>query len=245
MTTPKHRISPCSSYFVTTKCGQSRTIFQLPAAAEICVGALLHYRDQGAYLLHEFVIMPDHLHLLLTPGATTSLEKAIQFVKGGSSHRIHRAHGHSLQIWQDGFFDWTIRDENDWRIKADYIRMNPVKAGLVVRAEDWKYGAANGRYVMDDIPRRYSEMSSGTEAPCKPGNAARGLKPPPPSGSDDMPRRHSGMPSGAEAPFEPGNVARGLKPPSWRVGRRGAAAPAFERAGRRGAKPPVSWWVGR
>jgi putative transposase len=182
MSTPKHRISSSCSYFVTTKCGQGRTIFQIPALAQICLEAIFHYRDQGAYLLHEFVIMPDHLHLLLTPGATTSLERAMQLVKGGSSHRIHRAQSHTMQIWQDGFFDWTIRDESDWRIKANYIRMNPVKAGLIARAEDWKFGSANGRFVMDDMPRRYSGVSSGAEAPISQGHVARGLKPPPPGG---------------------------------------------------------------
>ena len=47
---------------------------------------LLHYREQMRYVLHEFVIMPDHLHLLLTPGADISLERALQLIKGGFSY---------------------------------------------------------------------------------------------------------------------------------------------------------------
>src|SRR5947208_1178429 len=118
MSTPTHRTAPGSSYFVTTKCHQSRAVFQIPEVAQILVQTLFHYRDQNFYLLHEFVVMPDHFHLLITPGETTSVETAIGMIKGGSSHRIHKERGHKMEIWQHGFFEWTIRDESDWRVKA-------------------------------------------------------------------------------------------------------------------------------
>jgi putative transposase len=74
--------------------------------------------------------MSDHLHLLLTPSSTTTLEKSIQLIKGGSSHEIHKQSGRTMEIWQQGFYDWTIRDANDWATKAQYIALNPVRAGL-------------------------------------------------------------------------------------------------------------------
>ncbi len=115
---------------------------------------LLTCRDQGAYLLHEFVVMPDHFHLLLTPSGTTTLEKAMQLIKGGSSHEIHRLHGHKLQIWQPGFHDWTIRDRADYSAKREYIWINPVRAHLVERPEDWPYGSASGRFELSELPQR-------------------------------------------------------------------------------------------
>src|SRR5579864_4688195 len=147
MSTPKHRSTPASSYFVTTKCWQGRYIFQVPETARILVETLLHYREAGAYLLHEFVLMPDHVHLLMTPGATTSLERAIQSIKGGSSHRIHKETNRATIIWQKGFYDWTIRDANDWNAKVEYIRMNPVRAKLVAEPLDWPYSSASDRFV--------------------------------------------------------------------------------------------------
>ena len=93
MTTPDHRTAPGSSYFVTTKCWQGRTIFQVRETAKILLNTILHYRETGAYLLHEFVIMPDHLHVMLTPNHQTSLEKAVQLIKGGSSHEIRKVRG--------------------------------------------------------------------------------------------------------------------------------------------------------
>ena len=135
MSTPDHRTAPGSSYFVTTRCAQRRNTFQIPEIAQILIAAMLHYRDSKAYLLHEFVVMPNHLHVLLTPGQTTSLEKAVQLIKGGSSFQISKQRGHKMEIWQQGFHDWTIRDLDDWQAKARYIRMNPVRAQLADKLE--------------------------------------------------------------------------------------------------------------
>jgi putative transposase len=120
------------------------------------------YRNRGAYLLHEFVVMPNHLHLLLTPGGETSLEKAIQFIKGGSSYQIHQRRENKIQIWSSGFHEATIRDEVDYEARRHYIRMNPVEAGLAARPEDWAYGSASGTIALDLVPGR---VSSGAKAP--------------------------------------------------------------------------------
>ena len=179
MSTPKHRTAPGASYFVTIKCWQSRAVFQVPENAEIPIESLFHYRDRKDYVLHEFVVMPDHLHLLLTPSATTSLEKAIQLIKGGSSHRIHKVRNQRMEIWQVGFYDWTIRDYNDWQARVEYIHDNPVRAKLVQKPEDWPYSSASGKFILDPIPDKYLQLSSGAKAqtlsPLTPG-----LKPRPP-----------------------------------------------------------------
>jgi putative transposase len=178
MGTPKHRTAPGTSYFITTKCWQGRAIFQVSTNAEILVESLFHYRERGEYLLHEFVVMPDHLHLMLTPSLTTSLEKAIQLIKGGSSRQIHKARG-KIEIWQIGFYDWTIRDRADWQTKVAYIHTNPVRAKLVQRPEDWSYSSASAKFSLDPIPGKFLKLSSGAEAqPTSPHT--QGLKPLPP-----------------------------------------------------------------
>ena len=179
MSTPAHRTVPGASYFVTTKCWEGHSAFQVTETADILLNTLFHYRDSGAYLLHEFVIMPDHLHLMLTPGHQTSLEKAVQLIKGGSSHRIHKERGGRMEIWQVSFHDWTIRDLEDWKAKANYTRMNPVKARLCERAEDWPYSSANCRFSLDGVPVRYQNLASGAKAQAV-GTPTPGLKPRPP-----------------------------------------------------------------
>ena len=159
-----HRSAPGTSYFVTTKASQDRALFRATEIAETVVETLQHYRSRGEYLLHEFVLMPDHLHVLITPSSTISLEKAMQFIKGGSSYRLHHERGQKIDLWHAGFHDWTIRDAVDWNAKAQYIRLNPVKAGLVERPEDWPYSSANGKLALDPMPAKSLQAASGAKA---------------------------------------------------------------------------------
>jgi putative transposase len=185
MSTPKHRTAQGTSYFITTKCWESRAIFQITENAEILIEALFHYRDRKAYALHEFVVMPDHLHLLLTPSSSTSLEKSMQLIKGGSSYRIRKARKQKMEIWQVGFHDWTIRHSTDWQNKVEYIHTNPVRAKLVQKPEDWPYSSASGKFILDPIPEKFLPLSSGAKAQTA-SPLSQGLKPLPPKESSNI-----------------------------------------------------------
>ena len=150
-----HRTFPGSTYFVSSATWERRELFRVPKVAEILVQRILACREKGVYRLHEFVVMPNHFHLLMTPGETTTLEKAVQLIKGGSSHELHAQLGNKMQIWQIGFHDWTIRDGEDCRAKVRYIHMNPVQARLVEHPEDWPFGSAGGKYSMDPTPEKF------------------------------------------------------------------------------------------
>jgi len=102
-------------------------------------------------LLHGFVLMPDHFHLIITP--EVSLELAIQCLKGGFSFRAKREFKWSGDIWVAGFSDHRIRDEEDFVIHRAYIANNPVKVGLVERTEQYAYCSANGSFEVDAFPR--------------------------------------------------------------------------------------------
>jgi putative transposase len=82
------RVRQAGVYFVTTDTWQKHSLFINTALAHIVVEQIVSCRDRGFYKLHAFVLMPDHLHVLLTPGETTTVEKAMQMIKGGSAHRI-------------------------------------------------------------------------------------------------------------------------------------------------------------
>jgi putative transposase len=148
-----HRTGSGWTYFVTTKAWQSVAVFQVREIAEVVITKMLEYRDKGNYLLHEFVLMPNHLHVLLTPADSCSLEKALQLIKGGSSHEIHRVRQSKSAIWQSGFHESRVRDSTDYKNKTDYIHFNPVAAKLAGRPQDWPYGSASGKYQLDPVPQ--------------------------------------------------------------------------------------------
>jgi putative transposase len=123
--------------------------------------------------------MPNHLHLLLTPAPTTSLEKAVQLIKGSSSFQISKQRGHKMEIWHQGFHDWTIRDLGDWQTKAEYIRMNPVRAQLAGTPEDWLFSSATAKFALDPPPEKYLQLASAAKA-ASASTGTSGLKPRPP-----------------------------------------------------------------
>lgn len=101
MAVPK-RIHVPGTYFVTSRTWESRKLFIKAAVCEIVMETMLFYREQGNYLLHCFVLMPDHMHILLTPGAETTLERAMQFIKGGSARRISQGLNFRFQFGSAG-----------------------------------------------------------------------------------------------------------------------------------------------
>ena len=94
----------------------------------------------GKFQLHDFVLMPDHLHLLMTLPGDVTIEKAMQLIKGGFSYRLKTEFGYQGEVWQRGFSEVRISDEQSFLQHREYIVQNPVKAGLVDTAEQYPYG---------------------------------------------------------------------------------------------------------
>jgi len=157
------RVRQAGVYFVTSRTWNSRALFKKPEAAQILLDQLLSCRDRGFYKLHPFVIMPDHFHALLTPSEETGLEKAMQMIKGGSSHRIKKMLNYVSPIWQEGFHDRWVRDESEFRERVAYIQSNPVAAKLAAVPEEYVFCSASGRYPLNSS--QYEKSTSGAEAP--------------------------------------------------------------------------------
>ena len=174
MARPKHRTKPGSTYFVTTDTWQRRELFLKPPVAEIVEAKLFEYRDKGSYLVHRYVVMPDHLHIILTPGMTTTLEKAVGLIKGGSSFEIGTKIAMKFPVWHEGFAEHLIRDQDDYDSHVRYIDSNPIKAGLAREAGGYPYCSLNGKYRLDPWP-----VASGAKAPSSGEGVTAGLKPRP------------------------------------------------------------------
>ncbi len=84
---------------------------------------------------------------------------AMQLIKGGFSFRAKRELGMHHSIWQRGYFDYRIRDEEDFRKRREYIHQNPVRAGLVQRPEDFPFSSAEPSCCMDKLPQRLKPSS--------------------------------------------------------------------------------------
>jgi putative transposase len=139
------------TFFVTSVTWRRLPIFRVEARARLLIEVLLGYRDQGKYLLHEFAVMPDHIHVLLTPAGEVSLEKTVQFIKGGYSYRLRKVE--EIQLWQEGFTNHRIRDAEDYERHCEYVRLNPVRARLVRDAAAYPFSSASPGFRLDGMPR--------------------------------------------------------------------------------------------
>ena len=110
-------------------------------------------KKKYTYQIEAIVILPDHLHMIIRPKVATEYSKIIRHIKRSfvygldqeikdqakaeiSHAKYHRGHS---GIWQERFYEHTIRDEKDWLEKMEYIKYNPIKHNYVENLVDWKY----------------------------------------------------------------------------------------------------------
>jgi putative transposase len=139
------------TYLVTAVTAQRRSLFQVTVTAELLERTILGYRSQGRFLLHAFVIMPDYFHALITPAPDVSLEKAMQFIKGGFSFRLKS----KLDVWMRSFNESQIMTHEKFIHCVRYIEENPVRRGLVSTPEAYRFSSA-GRDGFDPMPGHFA-----------------------------------------------------------------------------------------
>jgi putative transposase len=152
MAAPRRCNTGYSCYFITASTFRKRNILQSDRMARLLVNVLLHYRQQEKYLLHEFVVMPDHFYLLITP--VQALERSMQFIKGGFSYRAKKELDFAREIWQPSYYDRRVRNANEYFAFREYIRRNAVKRGLAVGPEQYPYCSATPELFLDPAPER-------------------------------------------------------------------------------------------
>jgi putative transposase len=136
------------TYMLTAVTAQRRRLFQVTTTAELFVTTLQSYRNQGKFELHAFVVMPDHVHLLLTPAPVVSLEKTAQFIKGGFSFQLKS----KMDVWERGCDNRRITDRAHFDDCVRYIEANPVRARLVEAAEMFAFSSCGRPGLVDLRP---------------------------------------------------------------------------------------------
>ena len=145
MSSPSRNSSPeniaraSRTFFVTTKTSMGRALLQSDRNAMLFIDVLRSYVASKKFQLHDFVVMPDHVHVLITVSADMSIEKAVQFIKGGFSYRLKKETGYAGEVWQKGFSEVRVNDKESFAMHRQYIAENPVKRGLVSEPEEYPY----------------------------------------------------------------------------------------------------------
>ena len=149
---PGRLFSPPGTYFVTFLTWQRRRLFVVENCVKLFLQTMYRYRREGRLQIHAFVVMPEHVHLLLTPAQNVTIERAVQLIKGGYSHAFGTTWGRNKEIWQRGFTDHRIRDSEDYVNHQDYIHQNPVERKLVISPSEYRYSSAFPGFKLDPWP---------------------------------------------------------------------------------------------
>jgi putative transposase len=141
------------TFFVTSVTASRRRLFQIEQNAALFIEVLQEQRAKHRLQLHAFVVMPDHVHMILTPTREVSLEKALQYIKGGFSFRLKS----KLDVWERSYTNHRITDRTDYLQHANYIHQNPVDANLSSAPQLFAYSSANPKHSLDPIPSHFED----------------------------------------------------------------------------------------
>jgi putative transposase len=114
-------------------------LLQSERNAMLFIDVLRSYVAVRKFQINDFVVMPDHVHLLITVRGEMTVEKAVQFIKGGFSYRLKREFGYAGEVWQPGFSEERVDDRRSFLQHRKYIAENPVKAGLANSPEEFPF----------------------------------------------------------------------------------------------------------
>ncbi|MGB7068590.1 MAG: AMP-binding protein [Pyrinomonadaceae bacterium] len=150
--------------------GIGECILNLANIAEIVKVAILNENAKSCNLI-AWVIMPNHVHLLLRPLEGHSLSGIMKSIKSVSSHKINRALGRKGPVWQPDYFDRYIRDADHFVKTFRYIERNPVKAGLCSSPENWKFSSTGTRTPSSAMSAEHEQNPSPEEPAIADGGA--------------------------------------------------------------------------
>jgi len=150
------------TYFVSFQTAKHAPLFRNERWAQFLLNMIERYRMD--YGLRDFVIMHDHLHLLMTPQGAVA--RSVQLIKGGYSFQARREFHWKGPIWQDGFSDHRLRDAEDGQVHLRYIAKNVAS----LPGGGTSFCGAQSRLLLDAFPQWLKPLSmqssnGGAEAP--------------------------------------------------------------------------------
>ena len=131
-----------AAYHVTSRTNAQANIFIDNLSQKIMLMVIEEAKEKFGFKLHNFCVMPNHIHLLITPTGGTNLSRIIQWIKTRAAKRWNFINKSGDHLWGERFFSRPVKNVEEFNIVYNYIDQNPVKAGLVQNAWEWKASGA-------------------------------------------------------------------------------------------------------
>ena len=138
----KREFIPGATYHVTSRTNGKTRVFDRYLGQRIMLLTLEDAKERFRFRLHNFCVMPTHIHLLITPAGGTDLSGIMHWIKTHSAKRWNCIHGSIDHLWGNRYFERIIKDLYDYFSVYKYIDQNPVKSGLTQYPQDWRPSGA-------------------------------------------------------------------------------------------------------
>ncbi|MBI2913044.1 MAG: transposase [Chloroflexi bacterium] len=149
MGTRNHPLVSNQPFFVTVVTRNRQPIFHDHNAADLMLTELWRLREELRFALLGYVVMVDHIHLILVPGEAASLSQIMQLVKGRFARAWNERRSRTGSLWQSRYYESAVRTQEQLTSWIEYIDRNPLEAGLVASAPEYPYCSAGGRLATD------------------------------------------------------------------------------------------------
>lgn len=145
----KHYHEKGNYYFITTITKDRDPIFTSPINADLFITLLTYFKFKNNYNIIAFVIMPDHVHIVIQPLGEDTISDIMKNIKGSFSRYYNKLNNSSGTVFQKGYYDTVIRDDKQLHETMEYIHHNPVKKEIVSETKEYEY-SSYGYYFHGD-----------------------------------------------------------------------------------------------
>jgi len=161
------------SYFITVVTYQRNPI--LIQNIELLRQSFAYAKTKFSFNIEAIVILPDHFHLIINLDNPKEYPKIIGVIKSYfTKHCEPNYYQHLLQshsrtqqhykpVWQKRFYEHTVRDERDFKLRLDYIHFNPLKHGLVSNVKDWEYSSFHKFVKLGEYDKEWCDFDKSIE----------------------------------------------------------------------------------
>jgi putative transposase len=163
-------------HFVTFSCYRRQPLLGMATAYGVFERVLEAVRVRYGFVVAGYVLMPEHVHLLVGEPSRSPLSIALQVLKQQTSRKLKQRG--EVQFWQRRYYDFNVWSEEKRVEKLRYMHRNPVKRGLAERPEQWAWSSfrhyANGQLGTVEIESQWTAFGRGNQLPEHLRNADKG-----------------------------------------------------------------------
>ena len=132
-------LKPGAKYHVVARANRQEMIFEHDVFKEIFLATMKRAKKKYQFLFFNFCIMGNHIHFIIQPGTKANLSKIMQWILSVFAMKYNRIHGYKGHVWYDRFKSRILEGIFEYLDAYVYVLQNPVEAGLVKRANEWRY----------------------------------------------------------------------------------------------------------